>query len=560
MKYNILIFLILFVLNIKTSVADTCFVDTTTLNYFVCFGDSIEIDSIFYKQGSYHDTLQNVHGCDSIIVTHVTSYDVTFDTLYQTQTMCGNSYIINDTTFDTTGVYTLLFTNIQGCDSVVVYDLTFLQKYDTTYYKTICIGDSAEFKGLYHTTSGIYIDSLLKSNGCDSIIIMYLRVYQDSLIHNPQTICQGGEYIFEGNSYSMSGNYYYIYTTDAGCDSTVVTDLTVIPTQYINNPQRACSSFGYTINNHTYYSSGVYIDTVKDYMGCDIIITTTLVILNTFTAITNGNWSNNSTWGGTVPPLSSCVIIPTIYTVTSNLNNQGCWTLINYGVFTAIKNNFQAINVYNYGTLISTGNNFTSAGVIINTGDMEVDGNNFSAMDIYNTGTLAFVGGAPNIGGVVVNTGTIEGYSGLPIELLNIHGVCDDGKIAINWCTASELNNIYFDIESSDNLHDWVTLERICGSGNSTSVICYTYNGLSDKMHYFRLKQVDFDGKTTVYQPLYISCDNITDDNNQYHVFDLLGVYYGVIYYKDAVNLKNDMFFILINIKNKNKILYRNQN
>jgi hypothetical protein len=74
-----------------------------------------------------------------------------------------------------------------------------------------------------------------------------------------------------------------------------------------------------------------------------------------------------------------------------------------------------------------------------------------------------------------------------------------DNEVQLSWSTASETNNDYFVVErSSDGKHfEEVSTEK--GAGNSTHRNYYfswdlrPYKGIS----YYRLKQVDFDGRYT---------------------------------------------------------------
>ncbi|MGZ4048165.1 MAG: T9SS type A sorting domain-containing protein, partial [Bacteroidia bacterium] len=104
---------------------------------------------------------------------------------------------------------------------------------------------------------------------------------------------------------------------------------------------------------------------------------------------------------------------------------------------------------------------------------------------------------------------TLDGYytigtknypvSPLPIELLNFNAIMNNGKVDLNWTTATESNNNYFTIEKSKDGVDFETVTEIRAAGNSTATIDYTdqdpnpYSGIS----YYRLKQTDFNGQYT---------------------------------------------------------------
>ncbi len=98
----------------------------------------------------------------------------------------------------------------------------------------------------------------------------------------------------------------------------------------------------------------------------------------------------------------------------------------------------------------------------------------------------------------------------LPIELISFTGECNNGPIDLKWTTASEINNDHFVIERSNDGINFQRLSVIGGNGNSTDLNNYTFTDkepLRD-ISYYRLVQVDFDSKETIYGPIAIqSCD-----------------------------------------------------
>ena len=118
---------------------------------------------------------------------------------------------------------------------------------------------------------GNYNDTLQTINGCDSIIVTMLTVNPVYNVNNPQTICAGGNYMFNGNTYTIAGNYNDTLQTVNGCDSIIVTMLTVNPTYTVNNPQTICAGGSYMFNGNTYTIAGNYNDTLQTVNGCDSI-------------------------------------------------------------------------------------------------------------------------------------------------------------------------------------------------------------------------------------------------------------------------------------------------
>ena len=89
-----------------------------------------------------------------------------------------------------------------------------------------------------------------------------------------------------------------------------------------------------------------------------------------------------------------------------------------------------------------------------------------------------------------------EASSTLPIELISFDAKHEDTKTIINWTTASELNNQYFEIQRSINNENFETIAFINGAGNSSHIIDYSYTDFysSSSTVYYKLKQVDYDG------------------------------------------------------------------
>lgn len=91
----------------------------------------------------------------------------------------------------------------------------------------------------------------------------------------------------------------------------------------------------------------------------------------------------------------------------------------------------------------------------------------------------------------------------LPIELSEFaiqKRSCD--VFNLNWTTSSEVNNEYFSIQRSvSDIYSFETIDRIEGAGNSVVELSYTYEDKLDlrgqQNIYYRLKQTDYDGKSS---------------------------------------------------------------
>ncbi len=88
----------------------------------------------------------------------------------------------------------------------------------------------------------------------------------------------------------------------------------------------------------------------------------------------------------------------------------------------------------------------------------------------------------------------------LPVEFINVEAkgsVQSPNIVNINWTTASEINNEKFIVQKSKDVNTWVDFAEVSGSGNSNLVLSYEVNDTNPfaDITYYRIKQIDFDGK-----------------------------------------------------------------
>ena len=84
----------------------------------------------------------------------------------------------------------------------------------------------------------------------------------------------------------------------------------------------------------------------------------------------------------------------------------------------------------------------------------------------------------------------------LPVTFVAFTGRQEGNTIVLDWATASENDNNYFEIERSTDGVNYVTIGYVDGAGNSSSLLGYQFadNAPEQGQLYYRLSQVDFDG------------------------------------------------------------------
>lgn len=104
----------------------------------------------------------------------------------------------------------------------------------------------------------------------------------------------------------------------------------------------------------------------------------------------------------------------------------------------------------------------------------------------------------------------------LPIELLSFTATPRDRTaVELAWVTASEHDNDHFTIERSTDAREWVPVASVDAVGNSTATNDYSAidGGLAPQLYYYRLRQTDVDGTSTVSDVVAVKLES--DENAQ---------------------------------------------
>ena len=147
-----------------------------------------------------------------------------------TETICqGQTYSFGTQTLNTTGSYSEVFINADGCDSTVNLTLTVLPNFTISQSFTLCAGDSIQVGNSFYNQSGNYINNLSSLSGCDSTVNTEIIVLSPIETTESQTICEGSEFIYNGDTLFLTGNYSYNFAAQSGCDSIHTIQINVIP-------------------------------------------------------------------------------------------------------------------------------------------------------------------------------------------------------------------------------------------------------------------------------------------------------------------------------------------
>ncbi|MBR9861550.1 hypothetical protein GYB22_12565 [bacterium] len=143
----------------------------------------------------------------------------------------------------------------------------------------------------------------------------------------------------------------------------------------------------------------------------------------------------------------------------------------------------------------------SSGGIIIVSTSGEITGGNGGTKFDF-PGSSSDLSGPFNVTGPVYADSSTQGaFTGsLPVNWLNVDAKITDGLVQVEWSTAYEINNNYYQIELSWDAVNFKTYNELnAAEGDQHAITSYTtqfkVNEIAGPIAYLRIKQVDFDGK-----------------------------------------------------------------
>lgn len=85
----------------------------------------------------------------------------------------------------------------------------------------------------------------------------------------------------------------------------------------------------------------------------------------------------------------------------------------------------------------------------------------------------------------------------IPVELTSFAAAITGNEVTLSWTTATETNNVGFEIERRNDKSDFTKIGFISGAGTTTQEHTYSYsdNLTTSGKYYYRLKQLDYSGE-----------------------------------------------------------------
>ncbi len=148
-----------------------------------------------------------------------------------------------------TTTYIATATNANACSDTASVTVVVNPSPTSTINASICSGQSYNFDGQGLTQAGQYFDTLQTTFGCDSFIVLNLVVNTFVTGSINKAICQGETFTFNGQALMQQGQYLDTLISSGGCDSIVTLTLTVN-----SLPQPTITQNGFDLSTQTFAS------------------------------------------------------------------------------------------------------------------------------------------------------------------------------------------------------------------------------------------------------------------------------------------------------------------
>ncbi len=222
--------------------------------------------------------------------------------------------------------------------------------------------------------------------------------------------------------------------------------------------------------------------------------------------------ATNQTFGSLGVQINAADAAPGATTVTRTIG----YTVTALGGYQSIQRHYRIVPTVNTGL---------NATVVFNYYENELNGIPESKLVMFrstNNGmTWTMVNGTVNTTANTITVSGIDGFSlwtigdedePLPVDLMVFKGHSEGSRALLEWTTASEANNLGFEIQKSSDGKSFKKIGFVDGLGFAT--YRHTYRFIDeefDKQAFYRLRQIDKDGADEYSSALFITDKNLSN-------------------------------------------------
>lgn len=220
-------------------------------------------------------------GCDTIRITNIVINQELVTNI--NIEACDSAQANGNWVYSSTQISDTLMSQISTCDSIVNYNVTISNSYETSNSINLCAGDSAFLDGEWQTTAGTYTDSFQTTTApyCDSVITTTVTI-TNSPSTNPVNLNECDSAIYDNTTYYTSTSFNADSVTNTGgcLISYSIVNITINNSTTINLTQSICVNDSAFLAGAWQTTAGDYTDSLSSVISpfCDSLRITTLTI------------------------------------------------------------------------------------------------------------------------------------------------------------------------------------------------------------------------------------------------------------------------------------------
>ena len=227
---------------------------------------------MLYEIGTYYDSLQTVHGFDSVYMLKILEIKPSYYA-EQNVDLCegAGAFFYRGKEYSSDGIFYDTIPSLSGCDSIFKITVRVFPTYEKTDTVHISNGERYFFEGRWLNKEGIYHAYNKTVHGCDSILHIYLKVHSSYYFNDSIDLCAGDTFYWHSRYLNQTGIYYDSLLTTEGYDSIYRLKLTVYPTYFKEEYHEICPGRTTSIHGIDISEPGIYMDTLLSSHGCDSV-------------------------------------------------------------------------------------------------------------------------------------------------------------------------------------------------------------------------------------------------------------------------------------------------
>ena len=264
-----------------------------------CASDTVVIGGEIFDSNNITDIITltgaSLNGCDSIIIVDLQFVDA-IESFFNQQLCEGESITIGGQEFDetnTTDIITLTNGSSLGCDSILNIDLTFTSVINESIVEILCKGEEIEINGdIFNEINDTGQQSFTSSLGCDSLLTIEIMFLDNSESTLNLDLCEGEEVDINGELFNDSNlTSEQVILNSVGCDSTINISINLIPLSINTISTTLCEGESITVEGEVFdvnNTNGTVTIENGATSTCDSIINIDIVFNESFNiAVTN---------------------------------------------------------------------------------------------------------------------------------------------------------------------------------------------------------------------------------------------------------------------------------